>query len=519
MNQEQIREILNNFNNLKWDSENYNNFVAHVRALNVDTLDDDLKLKVTTFLNDAANAKGLEGIGNQNNAIDNIEKQALTSENINDYQNINTPSLEPNKPVEEPLTSPTDINIVDGLNQAQAPTDMNVADGLNSTPNDININDGLNQVQAPTDMNVSGGLNPTPNDININDGLNQNQQSPNLNSQVQPTLTSEPVVMQPNEGTPINQPPTNIGGNQNFNEQEPKEKKKTNIILVIILVVILIAAIVAGLFYAGIIKLPTKDNNVPANKNNNTDIKENLVCTLNEDDAAYNVNVVTNLLVDFDEEEKANTMNYEITYTFTSVEDYQLWKNDFEESSVDDENKPILDFNEEELIIKSTMSIAITDYSDFPTDYNGLRNYLIDLGHSCNGEETATNVDVADVDQTKDGKYSITDKIDASNNLFSYQQLYFDEVNETSTSAVGWVTSLVNNSGQGQLLNIKLKLYDQEKIEIGEFMLIPEQEVSETSMFYIAPEETKDMNFNITDDHLNEGKTIQDIKYFSIEDL
>lgn len=468
MTQEQIREVLNNFNNLKWDNENYANFVAHVRALNIETLDEDFKQKVITFLKDAEIPKNFDEPKLQdipvswNEDVNNVEKQALGSSEASPF-------------------SPLQFN-------DKLLNNISVVDGLNLEENDQSLE--LNPISYETQQS------------SIKENSVYGQKNNYSNSSV-------------NEKNNL----------QKFNTEEKKSKKKSNLAIVILLLLILIGAVVAGLFYADVIKFPfkiKKSNNIVDN-NEKSKEKEELVCSLVENDINYNAQITTNITIIFDTNNIAKTIEYITTYEFSTFENFSKWKDEYIKNVNENTNQTI-EFNDEDFIIKAIIITDVKDLSgNIPTDYTGIKNYFVNLGHTCNTHSNdSNNSEIPNTNEATDNikeKYLVTDKIDTSNNLFTYKQLYFDEIENSSTTILGWVTDVVNKSAQGQLLNIYLKFYDQEENEIGEYMLIPKQEVSETSMFYMAPGANKNMSFNISSESLNEDKTIQDIKFFSIEDL
>lgn len=501
MNQEQIREVLNNFANIKWDSENYNNFVAHVKALNIDTLDPDLKQKVTSFLNNVDNSQQTVTPESQvNNAINNIERQALepSQPNVSNqapvFDNQPTENIQP-KPVE-----PVNDGLNPVVNEPTSPN-INVVDGLNLDNQPDNNQESLNN------LNTVDGLNP----INQENLMPSEPEAPNIN--VADNLGTTPPMDQPE---PINtQMPTSDSG-VIFNQEEPKKKKKTNPIIVIILVILLLVAVVAGLVYADIIELPfdkkPKDKAPIVNDSDDEELPSNLICNLNlgEDESAFELE--SELNATFDEENKVDTIELVYNYKFDSRDLFESEKIRLQEE--DDISIDRLEFDEENMIIKAFLNIG-TELGTIE-DYSTIRNHFIGLGYNCSGEETTEPLTEPDIDENL---FSINDRVNTTNNFFSYQDLYFEETDDTATVLSGWVTTVTNITDEGQLLNISLTLHDENSIEIGSYMLIPEQEVNETSMFYIAANETKNMNFNITAENLNEGKTIQDIKYFTINDL
>src|SRR5574344_2191255 len=76
-----IKYILENFNSLKWDTKSYNDFINQIKMLDFNTLDDDMKLKVNSFL---------QQIQNQNlSTFQNTTTQENQPIVLNDNQEIN----------------------------------------------------------------------------------------------------------------------------------------------------------------------------------------------------------------------------------------------------------------------------------------------------------------------------------------------------------------------------------------------------------------------------------------------
>ena len=115
---------------------------------------------------------------------------------------------------------------------------------------------------------------------------------------------------------------------------------------------------------------------------------------------------------------------------------------------------------------------------------------------------------------------SISEKTTYTNNLFAYEDISIGEYDEEFGSIIISTKSIKNISDRGQAVNIRIKLYDENKSVIAIHQhRQTRQEYDESDPFHLAPEGTNNATFTIYDDDLPEGKTLADVKYYSIGDI
>lgn len=109
--------------------------------------------------------------------------------------------------------------------------------------------------------------------------------------------------------------------------------------------------------------------------------------------------------------------------------------------------------------------------------------------------------------------YSVSNKTTVNNNIFKYENVYFSEYK--MESVVLYMDFMQNISQEEHNAELKIKLYDANKNCIGEY--------DNDMGMSIKPNEQMNLSFTIYDDGMNggvnNGYTLQDVKYFSIENL
>ena len=130
-------------------------------------------------------------------------------------------------------------------------------------------------------------------------------------------------------------------------------------------------------------------------------------------------------------------------------------------------------------------------------------------------EETISNNEEANASKL----FAIGDKVDYGNNLFEYKGVYIDDYNPEYGSRIVWTNSITNITSTTQMVNIHIKFYDIDKKCIGDYQNESDLTVDETSPFAVPPQGRKNPSFTIRNSHLNEGKTLNDVRYFSIENI
>lgn len=147
--------------------------------------------------------------------------------------------------------------------------------------------------------------------------------------------------------------------------------------------------------------------------------------------------------------------------------------------------------------------------------------------------QSQPKVQVQAQDKPKNGKYnvgklfSIKDKIDCRNNFFEYKGLYFDEYDPEYESLFIWMYSMENVTDKAQIINIHVKFYNADKKCIRDFQAQSSNTTySDISSFTIKPHEETNRSYTVYNDDvygqdaiLIKGKTLNDAKYFSIEDI
>ena len=116
--------------------------------------------------------------------------------------------------------------------------------------------------------------------------------------------------------------------------------------------------------------------------------------------------------------------------------------------------------------------------------------------------------------------YSAEEICDATNNLFKYERIRIGEYDQDFNARIIWTKSIENISNEPQITNIRIKFYDENKELIADYQQrTRKEEYDASNPFHLEPHGTNNATFTIYDDDLPEGKTLANIKYYSIEDI
>lgn len=123
--------------------------------------------------------------------------------------------------------------------------------------------------------------------------------------------------------------------------------------------------------------------------------------------------------------------------------------------------------------------------------------------------------------------YNISDKISCRNNVFEYTNLYIDEYDEDFESRIIYTDTIKNITSASQKPNIRIKFYDSNKELILDYQHVrinpdidstrniePGENLSISSTVYDGKAHLLDF-----DRALNNGKSLKEAKYFSIEEI
>lgn len=123
--------------------------------------------------------------------------------------------------------------------------------------------------------------------------------------------------------------------------------------------------------------------------------------------------------------------------------------------------------------------------------------------------------------------YDITEKISLKNNIFEYNDLYIDEYDEDLKCIIVYIESMKNITSTIQKPNIKIKFYDSNKELILDYQHRRENPDTDNTRSIEKGEEIS-ISFTIYDGKThfldfektsNNGRTLKDAKYFSIENI
>lgn len=114
--------------------------------------------------------------------------------------------------------------------------------------------------------------------------------------------------------------------------------------------------------------------------------------------------------------------------------------------------------------------------------------------------------------------YNVENKVTCSNNVFEYENLYFDDYDEDMDSITIFMDEQKNISSEDANLAIKLKLYNENKECIGEYSK------EFTTFGSMAPNESYNASYTIyantnLSKTMYEGYSLKDVRYFTVEDI
>ena len=154
------------------------------------------------------------------------------------------------------------------------------------------------------------------------------------------------------------------------------------------------------------------------------------------------------------------------------------------------------------------MGCALTPTEEVPETTQKTILDVTENSDTAKNTEVKPNIDTESFFGIGNKRYSeiksISEKTTYTNNFFAYEDISIGEYDEEFGSIIISTKSIKNISDRGQAVNIRIKLYDENKSVIAIHQhRQTRQEYDESDPFHLAPE----------------GKTLADVKYYSIGDI
>lgn len=256
--------------------------------------------------------------------------------------------------------------------------------------------------------------------------------------------------------------------NKNIEYSINYKSKYTTILTIMLVILIVITLIITGIFIKYKFFQQVNDNYYS---------KDKITCTSESKySSSYYNNVSTKIEILF-ANNIAEKETYTTRYVFANKSYYEQIKSHNTQNT--NTNKKdylieIIEFDDENYIMTQIENIDSTKIpteekdSNYPTSYNKMLEYYINLGYTCNGESKS----ITDYEVTSK-LYPITKVLNIKNNVFTYNGLEIKKYD--SDTLFVFVHKLTNNTTQEQLINIHVKFYDKNKNSIGEYQYKKEE--------------------------------------------
>jgi len=255
--------------------------------------------------------------------------------------------------------------------------------------------------------------------------------------------------------------------------------------------------------------------------------KDTLFCSVSQYQSMYSANIETSIEAKF-KNNVVDTQTLINKYIFDNLESYTMMKQAYESGmsfEVEGVNSKT-EFDDNNKTMVTTMEVNYSNVSqdnideDMPTDFEGLKKYYLETGYTCNGEklEGSPNTNQNIIGQI----YSINEKINGTNNIFEYKNYELDIEGDMGFAFI-FPGELINKTDTMQNVNIHLKFYDANQSLIGDYQFKYTSEIDQSSdywqAFVVNPNELSNPSFTIYNSDLLDGKTVNDIQYYSLENI